>query len=112
MSSGGQLDAQFRDTVLNLSHTLEGEAVTYYAVGDPGTAVVSTAITATRGPTSDIFEPDTDEATGWFIAAADIASPQEGDYLIDDGGDRWNVERTSPQTGGGFYLSTTKVKVN
>lgn len=112
MSSGGELDAQFRDTVLRLSHDLEGEAVTYYSVGDPGTSVASSSITATRGPTSDIFEPDSDEATGWFVAAAEVANPQEGDYLVDDGGERWNVERTSPQTGGGFYLSTVKHKVN
>ena len=112
MSSGGSLDAQFRDTVLNLSHDLEGESVTYYSVGDPGSTIAGVAITATRGPTSDIFEPDSDEATGWFVAAAEVANPLEGDYLTDDGGDRWNVERTSPKTGGGFYLSCVKVKVN
>ena len=112
MSSGGELDAQFRDTALRLSLILEGEPVTYYSVGVPGTAPTSSAVTAVRGPTSDIFEPDSDEATGWFVAAAEVADPQEGDYLIDDGGERWNVERTSPQTGGGFYLTCVKVKVN
>lgn len=112
MSSGGFLDAQFRDTTLNLSHDLEGEAVTYYSIGDPGSTITGAAITATRGPTSDIFEADADEATGWFVSAVEVPAPLEGDYLTDDGGDRWNVERTSPQTGGGFYLSCSKVKVN
>lgn len=106
MSSGGTLDAQFRDTTLVLGNSLLGEAVTYTAVGAPGDAAVDTAITAMRIPTPDVLENDTDEMCKWVVRAADIAAPRAGDRVTDDGGEVWTVVRSQPQLGGHFTLTT------
>ena len=107
MSSGGTLDAQFRDTgrVLAMSHF--GESVTHRTPKTPGVAAVSTAITAIRIRTSDVAERDTDERCLWVVTAADLAAdPTEGDTITDDASVEWGVVRVTPQEGGIFELTT------
>lgn len=107
MSSGGTLDAQFRDTGRVISFDLFGESVTHRTPKVPGTAAVSTAITAVRIRTPDTVERDVEERTKWVVTAADLASdPTEGDTITDDAGVEWGVIRVTPQEGGVFELTT------
>ena len=106
MSSGGNLDAQFRDTSRVLSFSHFGESVTHTTPKTPGVTAVATVITAVRVFTSDMLEKDTDEMTKWVVAAADLAvDPAEGDTITDDGSVEWGVIRVTPQEGGIFQLT-------
>jgi hypothetical protein len=106
MSSGGALDAQYRDSALLLGFTLHAETVTYTAVGGPGVAPVGSAISAVRVATPDVLEGDTEEKTKWVVRAADVAAPKLRDRITDDGGFVWCVIRITPQLGGQFELTT------
>ena len=113
MSSGGNLDAQFRDTLIGttaapgLGFSLMGETVTHTASKTPGVAAVATVVTAVRVPTSDVTEKDTEEQTKWVVSAADFAAdPRNGDTITDDAGIIWGVVRVTPQVGGQFELTT------
>lgn len=112
MSSGGRLDAQFRDAMIgttaspSLAFVLCGETVTHTARKTPGVTPVATVITAVRIPTSDMLEAEYQEMTKWVVAAADLASdPVEGDTITDDAAVQWGVTRVTPQEGGIFQLT-------
>jgi len=106
MSSGGNLDAQFRDTSRVLSFAHFGESVTHTTPKTPGVTAVATVITAVRVATPDSSEAEFNEQTKWVIAAADLAStPTEGDTITDDASVIWGVVRVSPQEGGIFQLT-------
>jgi len=112
MSSGGSLDAQFRDVLIGttaspaLAFDLLGETVTHRTPKTPGVTAVSTAITAVRVATPDVVEADFSERTKWIVAAADLAAdPTEGDTITDDASVEWAVIRVTPQEGGIFELT-------
>jgi hypothetical protein len=106
MSSGGPLDAMFRDAGRVLAFAGFGESVTHRTKKAPGVTPVSTAITAVRVRTPDTVEKDFNERTKWVVAAADLAEdPRSGDTITDDASVVWGVIRVTPQEGGVFELT-------
>lgn len=111
MSGGGILDDQFFNCVMGdavngyaPAQYLVGEPITYTTTGGPGVAPVNASIRATRIPTADVLEADTNEMCKWVVSAGDV-TPTENDDLTDDAGQVWNVIRVTPKEGGVYVLT-------
>ena len=87
-----------------IGFVLCGETITYSQPGTPGVDTTSSAITAVRVAVTSGYEAQTEKRTKFVIAAADIASPTEGDYFTDDAGQVWGVIHVNLQEGGTFEL--------